>query len=361
MSQKIFVVIPFYNGREYIPDCFDSLNKQTIVPEKIIVIDNNSTDGSQELLVNFQFPISPPSPKWLRRPSNFQLILNDVNLGFVGAANQGIKEAINQGADFVFLLNQDTLCDQKCLENLLAVEQSQVNIFAVQALLLCWPQKNLIQTSGDRIHFLGFGYSGDFKQPADLYKNIQFKNITYASGAAMFINVEALKKVGLFDQDLFMYHDDLDLCWRARFLGYQIILAAQAIVYHKYTEKLIKSRWYWSERNRTLTLLKFYKWQTLVLIFPVWLVMELGVLLYSLLTGWFVLKIKSYGTALKLLPQTIRKRVKTQLSRQVSDRQIAKTLDGQFNFAGFGHPVLKYLINLIFGLYWFLVRQMIFW
>jgi len=350
MDKKIFVVIPYYNGREYLPDCFASLAKQTFLPEKIIVLDNHSTDGSQEELREIE-----------QKYPSVKVVYNQNNLGFVGACNQGIELAIKAGADYVFLLNQDTICDQRCLENLLLTAEGHVDVFAVQALLLCWPRQDLIQTSGDHIHFLGFGYSGDFKQPANKYQHLEFKNITYASGAAMFFSATAIQKVGLFDQDLFMYHDDLDLCWRARLLGYQIILAPQAIVYHKYTESIVKSRWYWSERNRTLTLLKFYRWPTLLLIFPAWLVMELGTLLYSLFTGWFGLKLKSYWSALRLLPKTIIKRRAVQKNRIVFDRQIAKVIDGQLNFAGLDNPLLRYLLNPILGFYWLVVNNIVFW
>ena len=350
MSKKIFVVIPYYNGREYLPDCFASLAKQTVPPDEIIVVDNKSTDGSQDDLQK----LSSIHPK-------LKTIFQPINTGFAGACNAGIKQATDGGADYIFLLNQDTVCDQHCLENLLLVAANHSNIFAIQALLLCWPRQDLIQTSGDHIHFLGFGYSGDFKQPANKYQNLKFKNITYASGAAMLLSAAAIKKVGLFDQDLFMYHEDLDWCWRARLLGYQIILAPQAIVYHKYSEGVIKSRWYWSERNRSLTLLKFYKWPTLLLIFVPWLIMELGVLLYSLLTGWFFLKIKSYWSALRLLPVTFQKRSQLQRTRIISDREVAKWLDGRFNFAGLNSLILKNIINPILGIYWFVVKNIIFW
>lgn len=364
MSTKIAIVIPVYNGRNYLPDCLDSLRKQTLLPAQIIIVDNASTDGSIEL-VNSQFAK-------LALNSQIHIISNKKNLGFAMACNQGLKEAINKGADYVFILNQDTVCRPDCLEKLLLAAKNHVpnsrelgdreeEIFAIQPLILLWDNKNLIQTSGDRIHFLGFGYSGDYK------KNLKSEilnlktEITYASGAAMFISVKVLEKVGFFDEDLFMYHEDLDLCLRARFLGYQIILAPEAIVYHKYTAGIPKHRWYWSERNRLLTLLKFYKWPTLILIFPCWLLMECGVLLYSLITGWFHLKIKSYFSALFQLPKTLIKRWQIQKTRKISDKEMAKWLEGKFDFRGLEHPLLKFLVNPIFGAIWQILKKIIVW
>lgn len=351
MPNKITVVIPVYNGQNYLPDCLNSLEEQTVPPEQIIVVDNASTDSSQKFLTSIQ-----------HQGSSIQVFFNKKNLGFAKACNQGIEEAIKNRADYVFLLNQDTICEKDCLGKLLEAAEKQDNFFALQPLILCWPQKELIQTSGDRIHFLGFGHSGNYKKQYNIRTLEHLNNdITYASGAAMFINVRALREVGLFDEDLFMYHEDLDLGLRARFLGYQIILAPRAIVYHKYTEGIPSHRWYWSERNRPLTLLKFYKWQTLILIFPWWLLMEGGILFYSFITGWLHLKIKSYFSALAQLAKTLIKRQKTQKTRKISDREMSKYLEAKFDFAGLEHPLLKYLVNPIFGAVWQILRKIIIW
>ncbi|MGC9048992.1 MAG: glycosyltransferase family 2 protein [Patescibacteria group bacterium] len=366
MLPKIAVIIPVYNGRDYLPDCLNSLKEQTLSPAQIIVVDNASIDGSQELLAKFKI-----------QNSKLKIIRNNANFGFAKACNQGIEEAIKNGADYVFLLNQDTVCERDCLEKLLsAMENSSSNsrefgnekleqkkqIFAIQPLILLWNNKNLVQTSGCRIHFLGFGYSGDYKKnPESLILNLKSKEIPYSSGAAMFINVKILEEVGFFDEDFFLYHEDLDLCLRARFLNYQIVLAPQTIVYHKYIERILRHRWYWSERNRQLTLLKFYKWPTLILIFPCWLLMECGVLFYSLMTGWLDLKIKSYFSVLIQLPKTLIKRRRIQKNRKISDRQMSKFLEAKFNFAGVEHPFIKFIANPIFSNYWKILKRIIFW
>ncbi|MDD2646650.1 MAG: glycosyltransferase family 2 protein [Patescibacteria group bacterium] len=351
MAGKIIsVVIPIYNGREYLPDCFASLAKQTYLPHQVIVVEDQSKDASREFLSQAKI-----------KGTDLKIIYNEKNIGFVRSCNKGMAEALNNGADYIFLLNQDTICDDKCLEKLLEAAELQDNLFALQAMLLWWPQTNVIQTSGDKIHFLGFGHSGDFKKSADLYQNLKIKRITYASGAALFMRASVLKEVGLFDEDLIMYHDDLDLSWRARFLGYQIFVAPQAIVYHKYTDGIVKNRWFWSERNRTLTLLKFYKWPTLILIFLPWLIMELGVLVFALTAGWFSLKIKSYISAIKQLPNTLHARRDVQKTRKIPDRQMVKWIEGRLTFSGFKNPILRYIVNPVFGLYWAIIRRIIWW
>lgn len=345
---KIAIVIVTYNGREYLPDCFNSLAKQTLLPKEIIVVDNASQDDSVKYVKE--------------KYSQVNLIENKKNLGFAQANNQGIEVALQNKSDYIFLLNQDTICQPDCLENLVKGIEKQKNIFAVQPLILCWPEKDKIQTAGDKIHYLGFGYCDGYKKPVN--KEVIDKletNITYGSGAGLFISTQALKKVGFLDKDLFLYHEDLDLCLRARFLNYDIKLVPEARLYHKYTEGIPKHRWYWSERNRQLTLLKFYKVPTLILIFPAWLFMELGILAYSLFSGWFLLKIKSYFSILLQIPKTLIKRRKIQKTRKITDKELVKYLEPRFKFAGFTHPLLQYVVNPVLGAYWQLIKKIIIW
>jgi len=347
-NTKIAVIVISYNGQKYFPDLVKSLRKQTLKPSKVIIVDNNSKDGSVDYIKK-NFPEAT-------------LIVSKKNTGFAGGNNIGIKEALKDNPDYIFMLNQDTVCDEKCLEILARQALRTDNLFACQPLIMCWPKKNLIQTSGNKMHFLGFGYSGDYKKELndDILKKLG-KNFSYLSGAAMFINVDALNKVGLLDEDYFLYHEDTDICLRAKFLGYKLKLIPEAIVYHKYTEAISKNRWFWSERNRLLCLLKFYKLPTLILLFPFWVFMELGILGYSLVNGWFWTKIKSFSSSLVKIPKILRKRHKIQKTRKISDKKFIEQINAKFDFAGFEHPLIKYIVNPVFGFGWKIIRIFVFW
>jgi hypothetical protein len=353
---KIAVIIVSYNGQEYLPDCFNSLKKQTLSPEKIIVVDNASQDNSVEYLKE-NYP-------------SVDLIVNSKNRGFAGANNQGIELAFEEKADYIFLLNQDTVLKSDCLEKLWqGFSKEKENVFALQPLILCWsPQstnqekKEQIQTSGDKIHYLGFGFCADYKKIASPENIAKLnKDLTYGSGAALFIKSSLLKKIGFLDQDLFLYHEDLDLCLRARFQNYKIKLLPEAQLYHKYKEGIPRHRWYWSERNRLLTLIKFYKWPTLILILPAALFMEIGILGFSLITGWGHLKIKSYFTCLGQIPKTLIKRKRIQKTRKITDKDLSYYLEPYFNFTGFNNSLIKKIVNPILGTYWKIIRKIIFW
>lgn len=348
-SIKIAVIILSYNGEKYFPELFASLRSQTLSPQEIVIVDNNSQDNSVQYIQE-NFPEAT-------------LIVGKKNLGFAGGNNLGIKKALESKPDYIFLLNQDTVCDSRCLEILAKKAQREDNFFAAQPLIMCWPpQDNLIQTSGNRLHFLGFGYSGNYKKKAfpKVIKKID-QNPAYLSGAALFIRSSILEKIGLLDEDLFLYHEDTDLCWRAKLRGYSLKVFPEALIYHKYTEAISQNRWFWSERNRPLFLLKFFKAPTLILIFPCFLLMELGILFYSLFDGWFLVKIRSIFSAGGQFFKTLRKRHQIQKNRQVSDRELIAKIDNCFDFAGFEHPLIKYIINPFFGFYWKFVKIFIFW
>jgi hypothetical protein len=89
--------------------------------------------------------------------------------------------------------------------------------------------------------------------------------------------------------------------------------------------------------------------------------MELGIIFYSLLDGWFFTKIKSFLASLTQISKTLKKRREIQKTRRISDRELIKGISAKFDFAGFEHPLIKYIVNPIFGFYWKIVRIFIFW
>ncbi len=344
---KISVVIVTYNGKKYIKDCLKSLKKQTLPPFEIIVVDNNSSDNTSSFIKN--------------NFDDVKVIENKKNVGFAKANNQGIELALKKDPDYIFLLNQDTVCDVNCLEELAYNAKENKDLVISQSLLMCHPKKEYIQTAGNKLHFLGFGYSSNYKIKKD---EVNFKgtpSITYASGAAMFLKASFIKKYGSLDEKIFMYHEDTDISLRARMLGKDVRLVPKSIVYHKYTEKISNFRWYWSERNRLFMLLRFFKIPTLILLLPAFLFMELGILLYSIFGGWFFQKIKTYLSFIFHLPHVLKQRKKIQNIRKISDKELSQFLTSKFNFKGFTHPLIKYVVNPIFGFYWKNIKKLIKW
>jgi hypothetical protein len=352
--RKIAIVILTYNGRNYLPDLFKSLKENYLKDSvDIIVVDNASLDGTKALV---KFEIQ-------KRELKISLVENKKNFGFAKGNNIGIKKALERQSDYIILLNQDTVVEKNWLEEIIRVAEIEEKAGIIQSMIMLWPEKDKIQTSGNKIHFLGFGFSGNYRLNYRLIaESIQSTtDIAYASGAAMLIKREVLEKIGLLDEDLWAYHEDLDLSWRARLAGYEIKCASKSIVFHKYSFEKTKEKYYLMERNRLIVLLKNYKILTLILILPAFLIMEIGLLFFALTNGWLREKFQSYQSFFKNFFKTLIKRKRIQKQRIVKDKDIIKFFTGQIKFENLRSPLLNYLANPFFNLYWWMIKKLIIW
>lgn len=349
---KIAVIILVYNGEKDLPDCLASLkNQETDFGEvEAIFVDNASTDGSV---------------KWLEK-KKVKSIKSEKNLGFGGGNNLGLRYALKNNFDYAVLLNQDTIVDPGWLRELVKVIELNKDFACVQSRLMAYPDKEKINSLGNNLHYLGFGFcAGGYEKWRDYEKDYQEtqKEIAYPAGAAMLVKTSVLKEIGLFDKDFFMYHDDLELGWRMRMAGYQIVLAPKSIVYHKYHFSKAIRKYYWMERNRFICLLTHYKWRTYFLILPALIAMEAGMFFFSLLSGWWKEKLKVYFYFLKPSAwfKIWRRRRYVQKRRKVGDKEVVKFFCSKIEFQEIMNPVLKYVANPMFAAYWWMVKKLINW
>jgi len=371
MSKKVAIIIsPSWRdyAKKYLADCLESLRGQDWDGDfKIFLVDNESTDESLALLNNIAETQNPPNPLFER--GQIEIIRNKNNDGFAKGNNDAIKIALAEKFDYVVLFNMDTVIEPDCVSELVEVAEQDEKIGAVQARLMLWPEKDKVNSLGNTTHFLGFGYCLGYGKkynpknpPNPLFERGHSKDVCYPSGAAVLFKAEILKKVGLFDEEFWMYNEDQDLGWRIWLAGYKCILAPEAVVYHKYEFAKSIKQYYWMDRNRMLSVIKNYHWLTLILITPACLIMELGLLLFSVKTGWFKEKIKVWLYFLK--PRTwqylIKARRQAQSLRQVKDRDIVKMFSGKIWYQEVGDGRLK-IANLVFNIYWQIVKLFIIW
>ncbi|NQU84011.1 MAG: glycosyltransferase family 2 protein, partial [Parcubacteria group bacterium] len=316
-----------------------------------------STDGSRE---------------WLRQNAYGTLLIeNKENAGFAGGNNIGMQKAIEWGADYIYLLNQDTEVAPDFLIRAVETAESNPRIGSVQSFLRLHPEVDLVNTTGNAVHYLGFGFCDCYKNDVSkTLKNIEvwkkndpLLNIAYGSGAGILYRTSALHEVGLLDEDLFLYHEDLDLGWRLRLQGYENVLSPLSVVYHKYEFSRSIQKYYWMERNRFIVMFQNYKFLTILLILPALFLMELGLFIFSFIGGWWREKLKVYRYFLKLPHwfKILKKRRIRQGERKMPDRLIIKYFTGRIEFQDMKNPVLTYIANPIFDLYWKLIRKLILW
>lgn len=369
-SNKVAVVLLTYNGKQYLPELFESLGKTRYAkPWQLIVVDNASTDGTTGWLQNKESRIKNKKEKILY---SLFVILNSQNFGFAAGNNIGMRKALADGAEHIVLLNQDTVVDPAWLTHLVEAAEKDETIGAVQARLMLWDKKDIVNSLGNEIHFLGFGYSGGYNSQLSVVPptpklwragSCQLSEIAYASGAAVLYRVKAIEDVGLLDESFFMYHEDLDIGWRLWRAGWKSVLTPKAVVYHKYEFSRSIQKYYYMERNRFLVLLENYSIATLLLIAPALCVMELGMLFFTVRSGWWKEKLRAYGYFLR--PATwgmiVRERRAKQKTFRRPERELLRRFVGTIAFQDMRNFVLEYIANPIFTVYWGIVKRLILW
>ncbi len=281
------------------------------------------------------------------------------NKGFAGGNNVGIRAAIEAGFDYVYLHNQDGFMAPDCLSPLVTELEGNSTAGVAQSLIMLCPETNLINSAGNCWHYLGFGYSGKFRQPRT---NAPHENslIGYASGAGLLLRVSVLLEHGLLDEDLFAYHEDLEYSLRLKSRGLASMICPKSIFYHEYSFSRNAEKFYLMERNRYALILVYYSWPMIVLLLPVALAVEIGMLGFALRGGWLKQKMRVYWYWLRFSHWKIwlKKRHENQEKRRVSDREIFDMAVSTIEFdneltngwllTSFANPVLR--------VYWWLIR-----
>lgn len=265
---KVFIIILNFNGVQETLECVASLKKLKIskTSPNLIVIDNNSTDGSQSVLKNIR---------------GIHLIKNRTNLGFSGGNNVGIKYALARKADVVIILNNDTLVDANFLVNILkSLKKADIvspKIYFAKGFEFHKKRYNktdlgkVIWYAGGKIdwrNIIGSHIGVDEIDNGQFNKSI---DVDFATGAAMLVKRGVFEKIGLFDQKYFLYLEDMDFCVRAKKAGFKIMYEPKAIVWHKNAQSAHGSgstlQDYFITRNRLLFAFKFANLKTKLAVF----------------------------------------------------------------------------------------------
>ena len=354
LQPKIAIVYLSYHCEPYIPLVLPAIEKLTYPKHALewVIVDNPHPEhGASVDFLNCE--VMPKSDESLPKVT---ILANEKNLGFAGGNNVGVKYAIENNFDYVFFLNNDAYPAPDCFEKLIKVFETQKNIGIAQSMILLHKNKEKINSSGNAIHF----------KKLHEHKSYSIKDIDYASGSAMMVSCDLLKQIGGWDEDFFLYHEDMELCLRARVLaGKRIVLAPKSIVYHAYDFSRSIKKYFWMERNRFAVWLMYMKWRTLILLAPAMIFMEIGQIFFSILRGWPKEKFKVYAYWLNFRnwKRWLSKRRKIQTQRKIKDREIMRDFVGKILFQEqeVEHFLLKYVGNPFFNFYWKVVQKLIKW
>ncbi len=341
--KKISAIVVNWNGKDVLSGCLRSLLDQDYDDLEILVVDNGSEDGSQTHVLN-EFP-------------SVKLIENRENLGFGSAVNKGFQEA--KGDYFIFL-NNDLALQSDCIRQLGALLDSDPTVgAAIPKILYYSTTENDSSKEEARINSYGVlvNYTGvACPNMIDQLDQPGLPLTESACGGIFMLPREVYEKVGGFDEDLFLYHEDHDLSWRIRMMGWRLMVTPDSICSHHYNFNKGVLKFYQSEKNRLHILLKNFESKTLWLIAPAVLLVEASQIVHSLFHGWFFMKLKSYCEIAANFLKISRKRRKIQSTRKVADKEIVKLYQETIAVTGLNNPLVDYLLNPILKLYWFCIR-----
>lgn len=284
------------------------------------------------------------------------------NVGFAVGNNLALRAALDRGVDYCFLLNPDATFEPAALQEAVRVAASAPDVGSVQSLLVLGDEPDVVNTSGNHIHFLGFGYVGGYRRlraevPAEP------REIAFSSGACVLLPAKVLRQVGLLDETLWLYHEDLDLGWRIRLAGLHNLIAPASVCRHFYEFSRAQSKWYWMERNRWIVVLKNYRLATLLLLLPALLVADCGLLLMSAKAGWFGGKVRSLVWFLRPSSWTYLLRGRREIARirKISDREILRHFTAVIDFPDFRSPVITKVIEPVWKAMLAVLRMIVRW
>lgn len=308
---KLFVVIPNLNGEDLIAECLSSLEAQSVKCE-IVIVDNNSSDGSVDIIEK-RFP-------------KVSLIKNTDNLGFAGGVNTGIRYALDHEADAIALFNNDAVADKNWLKNLADVTTAS-NAGVVTGKLVRDDKKHFDST-GDFYSTRGIGFPRG-RNEVDTGQYNEAGQVFGASGGASLYNAKMLKEIGLFDERFFAYFEDVDISFRAQLAGWKIMYEPSAVAYHHVgatSSKLGDFTRYHSFKNFLILYTKNMPAELYWKYLPLFLYQFLRTTARSMIDLKFHVYLKSIFAFMKYLPGILKDRRKIQKFRKVSTDYIDSIL-----------------------------------
>lgn len=239
----VAIVVLNWNRRAETLACLESLRALTYPDYEVVVVDNASADGSATA-IRQQFP-------------EVTLLENAENLGYTGGNNAGLRHALEQHADYVFLLNNDTIVDPGCLSALVTVAEADPAVGMVGPLIYYFDRPTVLWSAGGAIDWRrGTTWMVGLDEPDEGRWDAP-QPVDFITGCAVLVKAETLRRIGLLDERFFAYYEDAEWCVRAARAGYRLLLVPAAKVWHKIApvrQAVSPAIHYYMTRNRLLFL-----------------------------------------------------------------------------------------------------------
>jgi len=243
-TPAVSIIILNYNGREDTLACLRSLEHLTYPSVEVVIVDNGSTDGSVDAF-RAQHP-------------RFKLIETGANLGFTGGNNIGIRYALDHGADYIMLLNNDTVVAPDLLDPMVQAMEADPAIGVTGPMIYYYDSPETIWSAGGGIDWSrGVTWMIGIDEEDKGQFGLSPRPVDFVTGCAILARRAVWEKVGLLDDKFFMYYEETEWCVRARRAGFQIVHIPTAMVWHKISPAQRAASiltYYYMTRNRLLFL-----------------------------------------------------------------------------------------------------------
>lgn len=311
----MFVVIPNLNGEDHLETCLKSLDEQSFENFTIVVVDNASADSSKQIFNNF----SKRKMIWLQQ---------DRNRGFAGGVNIGIRYAVDHGAKFITLLNNDAAMAKDWIESQIKFLDQHPETGIVTGRFLKNTEPATIDSVGDQYSIWGAPFpEGRDQKNIDNY--LENRRVLGATGGASVYRATMFQEIGLFDEDFFAYYEDVDISFRANLAGWLVMYNPSAIAHHEQGATSVKMpgfTTYQHFKNLPFLLIKNLPFGSFVRVMPRFVFAYTFSFVGHIARGEIAPTLKGVGMAIIYTPKKIWQRWQIQSSRKVESSEIWELL-----------------------------------
>jgi GT2 family glycosyltransferase len=313
MNARVTAVLIAYDGPpETLTRAIDSLREQSVAPAQIICVDQSPDRRFASCL---------------GAERSVELLVSSGNLGYPSACNWAARRA---EGDYLMFMNPDALAEPSCLEELVRASEDRPDVAIAGAQILL-PDKQTVNAGDNTLHLSGLSWAGRYGLPAE---DGPPRPAAVVSGAALLVRRTAFTELGGYTEGFFMYYDDVDLAWRARLRGWEVLFCPAARVVHDY--EFIKGgyKWRYLERNRWWCMLAHLQLRTLLALFPLLVAVECAILGRAAREGWLSPKLAAWHSLWQDRRLLRARRAEVQRTRTIGDRPIVQrmraTVDSPF-------------------------------
>ena len=338
MTASVTAVMLAYGAEPWLERAVGAVLASCGVNIDVVVVDNGCTSGAIDRVKGL---------------TGVRVITPEANTGYSGGCVRGSAEATG---DFLAFVNSDAIVAPDALALLTDVAREPGVGFAMGSIRLA-DSPELINTSGNPLHFVGLSWAGGMGEPAS--RHAQRRTVMIGSGCCFALRRSLWEDLGGFAEEYFAYVEDTELSLRIWQRGLTVEYVPDAVVLHHYAFSRNENKFYLLERNRAILLLTTYERRSLLLLAPMLVLTEILMLGAAVAGGWGRAKLRGWQWHWRHRSWIRSRRALIQGERAVPDAVIFLRMTARFDPAYISAPPGAGIFNAVMGAYWRLVRRLI--